>query len=75
MPTLSDGREGVVTASGEAATEMDREAVAVCDGLLLSVAMAVKAEVIVVVGVPEIAPVVWLRVRPGGREPPEMDHL
>lgn len=60
-----------------AAAETVIEAVADLDwaGLLLSVTVAVKLEVPVVLGVPEIAPVVAARVSPAGRLPALIDHV
>ena len=75
MPTVSDGRDGAVTASAADATEIGSVADAVWAGLPLSVAVAVNVELVALVGVPEIAPVVWLRVRPAGRDPDVMAHL
>jgi hypothetical protein len=47
----------------------------VCAGLPESVTVAVKLDVPVTVGVPEIAPVVADRVRPAGRLPEVTDHV
>jgi hypothetical protein len=48
---------------------------AVCAGLLLSVTVAVKLDVPLVVAVPEIAPVDAVSVRPVGRLPDVIDQL
>jgi hypothetical protein len=47
----------------------------VCTGLLLSLTVAVKFEVPVTVGVPEIVPVVAARVSPAGRLPEVIAHV
>ena len=47
----------------------------VCAVLPESVTVAVKLDVPVAVGVPEIAPVVADRVRPAGRLPEVTDHV
>jgi hypothetical protein len=44
-------------------------------GLLLSVTVAVKANVPLAVGVPEITPFPAVRVRPAGRLPLVTDHV
>jgi len=54
---------------------IDSALVAVWAGELESVTMAVKLKVPAVVGVPEMAPVLALRVRPGGRVPVEIDQV
>ena len=59
----------------ELVTTMVNEAVAVCWGLLASVACAVKLYEPAVVGVPEIPPVVVLRDSPGGNNPLTIDHV
>ena len=46
-----------------------------CTGLPLSVTVAVKLDIPVAVGVPEIAPVVADRVRPAGRLPEVTDQV
>jgi hypothetical protein len=67
----------VVPGFGGAAAAMVIEAEAdwVCAGLLLSVTVAVKLEVPVADGVPEMMPVVAARVRPAGRLPDVIDHV
>jgi len=47
----------------------------VWDGLLLSFTTAVKFDVPLAVGVPEITPVIAASVRPAGRLPAEIDHV
>ncbi len=64
---------GPVGAAAE--TVIEAEADLVCAGLLLSVTVAVKLEVPVAVGVPEMVPLVAARVSPGGRLPEVMDHV
>ena len=44
-------------------------------GLLLSTTVAVKEKVPLMVGVPEIIPVVDASVNPAGRPPELMDHV
>jgi len=46
-----------------------------CTGMLPSVTVAVKVEVPLVVGVPEIAPVEDVRVSPAGSVPEVIDHM
>jgi hypothetical protein len=46
----------------------------VCDELE-SVTIAVKLEAPALDGVPEIAPVAEARVKPGGNEPADIDHV
>jgi hypothetical protein len=55
-----------------AATVIDVAIDCVCAGLPLSVTVAVKLDVPVAVGVPEITPVVAARVNPAGRAPEVM---
>ena len=49
--------------------------VALCAGLAESVTRAVKLKLPVAVGVPEIAPLVGLSVKPGGRVPLTIDQV
>jgi hypothetical protein len=44
-------------------------------GLLLSLTLAVKVDIPLTVGVPEIVPVVDARVSPAGRLPDVIDHV
>ena len=55
---------------------MDNEIVADvdCAGLSASVTVAVKVDVPLVVGVPEIMPVLAARLSPAGRLPALIDH-
>jgi hypothetical protein len=48
---------------------------ATCDGLLLSVTVAVKVVVPLVVGMPVTAPVDAVRVSPAGSLPEVIDHV
>lgn len=68
----------VATESGSGApTEIEREAVAVCDGIAESVAVTVNGggDEFCAVGIPEIWPLVASRDNPGGRAPEVMLHL
>jgi hypothetical protein len=56
-------------------TTIERATDLVCAGLPASVTVAVKAAVPVAVGVPEIRPVVVLRVSPAGRAPAVTDQV
>jgi hypothetical protein len=73
-PFVADGKLEVVIASGATVTAIDSETALVCAGLPASVAVAVKLEVPIVVGVPEIRPVEEERASPAGRAPAVMDH-
>jgi hypothetical protein len=74
VPTASPARELVVTESG-VTIAIERLALAVRVGLLESVAVTVKSEVPVVVGVPEMSPVEASRVSPEGNVPVVTDQL
>jgi hypothetical protein len=63
------GREVVLTERGAAETVIDKLVVAVLAGLLESVAVTVKLEVPVALGVPVIAPLEALRLSPAARDP------
>jgi hypothetical protein len=58
-----------------AAMVIEVEADLVWAGLLLSFTVAVKLEVPVAVGVPEMVPVVAARLSPAGRLPELIDHV
>jgi hypothetical protein len=58
-----------------AATTMDVAADCVCTGVPLSLTVAVKLNVPVADGVPEIIPVVAARVRPAGSAPDVIDQV
>jgi hypothetical protein len=61
--------------AGAEPTVIEAEADLLWAGLLLSFTVAVKAEVPVAVGIPEIVPEVAARVRPAGNLPALMDHV
>jgi hypothetical protein len=65
---------GPVTCVG-AATVIETATDFVCTGFPLSVTFAVKLDVPVAVGVPEIVPVVAAMVRPAGNLPEVIDHV
>jgi hypothetical protein len=73
-PFVADGKLEVLIVSGATATTIESETDFVCAGLPASVAVAVKLDVPIVVGVPEIRPVEEDRERPAGRAPAVMDH-
>jgi hypothetical protein len=66
--------EVIVSAGADEAIVIDSAAVAVCAGLLLSVAVTVKLVWPLAVGVPEITPLLE-RVSPAGRLPGATDHV
>lgn len=74
MPTLPLGNDVVVIES-VALIVMLRFAVAVCAGELESVTLAVKLKEPVLVGVPEIWPVLAFRLSPFGRLPELMENV
>jgi hypothetical protein len=47
----------------------------ICAGLPLSLTVAVKLDVPIVVGIPEIMPLVGVRLNPAGRLPEVIDHV
>jgi hypothetical protein len=57
------------------ATEIRRDAEADLGGCCESLTMAVKDEVPLLVGVPEIEPDEEFKVTPAGKEPLEIDHV
>ena len=78
MPTEPLGNEAVVIVRSvlAAATVMLRAFVAVCAvGVVESVTCTVKLNVPDVVGVPEMAPVEDVKLRPAGRDPELMLQL
>lgn len=90
MPTLVEGSAEVVITSGDGVSVVGGAVVggsalgatmivAVVDvtwvGLLLSVTVAVKVEVPLAVGTPEIAPLDDDRLKPGGRLPERIAHV
>jgi hypothetical protein len=75
VPTLTGGSAEATIASGVGATTTDVAADADCTGLLLSITLAVKAEVPDWVGTPEIVPVDDVRVSPAGSLPAVIDQV
>jgi hypothetical protein len=65
----------VVIARAAGATTIERLADFVCVGFPASVIVAVKLNVPVAVGVPEIRPVLGARLSPVGRLPDEIDQV
>jgi hypothetical protein len=65
----------MLTAAGTEATLMLKASVAVCIGRLASFTWTLKLKAPVAVGVPLIAPLVALSVKPGGRDPLAIDHV
>jgi hypothetical protein len=76
VPTLPDASVSFIVNVGGAVevTAIESGTDCVCAGLPASVTVAVKLEVPVAVGVPEITPVADVSVRPAGRLPAVMDH-
>src|SRR5437016_5195226 len=60
---------------GKLAITVLKDRVAVRTGMLESLTCAVKLKVPAVVGVPVMAPVLLLRERPPGKDPPEIAHV
>ncbi len=71
---MTEGRAGTDAVRGVGETTMDAVRAADCTGLLLSVTVAVKLEVPLAVGIPEINPE-GDKVSPEGRLPAVMDQL
>jgi hypothetical protein len=65
----------VVIARAAGATTIERLADFVCAGFPASATVAVKLDVPVAVGVPEISPVLEARLSPAGRLPDVIDQL
>jgi len=63
----------ITSAGGAITSETDIEVV--CVGLEESATVAVKLKVPLAVGVPEIRPVLAVRLRPAGRLPEVIDHV
>jgi len=61
--------------NGMGAMTIENEAEMICAGFPASLTEAVKLNVPLVVGVPEMAPVPGLRLRPVGRLPEPIDQL
>ena len=66
---------GPVGACGAVAVVIEVVIDRVWAGLPLSLTLAVKVEVPLALGVPEITPVVAARVNPAGRLPDVIDHV
>ena len=77
MFAVPPGSEAKIVNAGGAgtATIIERETDFVCAGLPASVTVAVKLYVPLVVGVPEIKPVLAPRASPVGRLPEVMDQV
>jgi hypothetical protein len=60
---------------GKLAITILKDRVAVRTGILESLTCAVKLKVSATVGVPVMPPVLLLRDRPAGNEPPEIAHV
>lgn len=74
-PCVPEGRLDVVIARAAlGATTIERLTDLVCAGLSASATVAVKLDVPLVVGVPEIKPVLEDRLSPAGRLPEVMDQ-
>jgi hypothetical protein len=71
------GSEAEIVNVGDAATAttIERGTDLVCAGLDESVTVALKLEVPLAVGMPEIRPVDGARLSPAGRAPEEIDHV
>jgi hypothetical protein len=65
----------IVRVDGAVLTVMLSDLVVVSGGVLESLTCAVKLKLPVALGVPEIAPVVGLSVKPDGSEPLAKDHV
>lgn len=77
-PCVAEGRLDVLIARADddaAAMAIERLTDLVCAGLPESVTVAVKLEVPVEVGVPEIRPVLDARLSPAGRLPDVTDQV
>ena len=79
-PSTSPGTvvlDQMVTTAGMDTMAMTRlsDLVAVCMGLPASLTWTVKLKVPAAVGVPEMAPLLGLSVRPGGRDPLATDQV
>ena len=72
---MPEGNADDVIVSAVAATVMEVATDFVCAGLLLSLTIAVKVNVPVTVGVPEITPLPAASANPVGRAPEVIDQL
>jgi hypothetical protein len=75
VPCVPDGTLDVVTVKAVGATTSESLTVWVCTGLDESTTLNVKLVVLLAVGVPEIFPVAFARLRPLGRVPAVIDHV
>lgn len=75
VPLTPEGKDDVVTASGKGATASVRVTDIVCAGLDESVTLRVKLVELLVVGCPEMIPVVAARPSPLGRLPEVRVHV
>lgn len=71
---MTEGSAEATIESAVGETTSDPVVDADCTGILLSVTVAVKAKVPLVVGAPEITPVEDASVRPAGSLPEVIDH-
>jgi uncharacterized protein YsxB (DUF464 family) len=71
------GSEAVTVKVGGAgaATAIERGTDLLCAGLPASLTVTVKLDVPLAVGVPEIRPVLAIKLSPAGRLPPVMDQV
>ncbi len=74
VPAGSEAETVNVGGAGAAMTS-ERETDLVCAGLPASVTVAVKLDVALAVGVPEMRPVPAIKVRPAGRLPAVIDQV
>lgn len=74
MPTVAGGNADEVMASSVGATTTAAVADVACEGLPLSVTVAVKVDTPLAVGTPEIVPADAARARPWGSLPEVIDH-
>jgi hypothetical protein len=75
VPCVPEGKDVVVISSAGGAMTSEIDVDAVCAGLEESVMVAVKLKVPLVVGVPEITPVLDARLSPAGRLPALIDQV
>lgn len=74
MLRLPEGNVEEVMTNAGGAMVSDTEVDLVCMELLLSETVAVKLKVPLTVGVPEMRPVLAVRLRPAGKLPDVIDH-
>ena len=75
MPSVPEGNADEVIVSNVAAMAIDMGVDRVWVGLLLSLTVAVKVNVPLVVGIPEISPLPAAKVKPVGRLPNVIDQV